>query len=67
MTDYDTIIEVNGGFHYGKEYKHTNALTSEQIIEVDKIKENLALHNNITNYISINCFRSKFEFIKNSN
>lgn len=66
LPDYATIIEVNGGFHYGKEYKHTNALTSEQIIKVDKIKENLALHNNIKNYISINCFHSNFGFIKNN-
>ena len=64
LTDYNTIIEVDGSQHY---YNKPNSKGKFQSCLInDPIKEILAMENNIKNYIHINCSKSKCEYIKNS-
>ena len=58
------IIEVNGSQHYDKCFTNKNAMTLEEVQEVDLIKEKLALNNGITNYITIDCRKSDLKTIK---
>ena len=58
------IVEVNGNQHYNKEFTCKGAKTLDEIKEIDKIKEELALKNGISHYIKINCKKSNLETIK---
>ena len=62
------IIEANGGQHYGVGGWHRTS-KGKKIIEEqqnDKIKEQLAIENNIEHYVVIDCRESKLEFIRDS-
>lgn len=65
------IIEVHGIQHYpecNQDFRIFQGKTSEDEVENDKIKKDLALLNGIDekNYIVIDCRISEFEYIKNS-
>lgn len=65
IEEKNTIIENMGLQHYQDTsgmYKKT--LEEEQ--ENDKLKKQLAIKNNIKNYISIDCRKSELKFIKNN-
>lgn len=62
LVDYNCIVETNGLQHY----KDVNWCPRVNIQKNDKIKRNLAVQNNITHYIEIDCRKSELEFIKNS-
>lgn len=66
LCDYNIIVETHGGFHYGIPFKHSNALSPDEVKNNDKNKMDLALNNGISKYICIDCRYSKFEYIKNS-
>lgn len=59
----DMIIEMHGEQHY-KEWNLGKTLKEEK--QNDKIKKNIAILNDIKNYIIINCSDTRFESIKNS-
>lgn len=61
LSDYNTIIETHGEQHYEKS-RRGRSLQEEQ--ENDRIKEELALNNGITNYIVIDCRKSEINWIK---
>lgn len=61
LSDYNTIIETHGEQHY--RYTGFNR-TLEEEQKNDKIKEELALNNGITNYIVIDCRNSEIDWIK---
>lgn len=61
------IIETHGDQHYNKSFYSTKkGKTLEEEQENDRLKKNLALNNNIINYIVIDCRKSELEWIKNS-
>lgn len=66
LPDYCAIIEINGGFHYYDCYVNSKKTTFEETIKNDNDKYELALHNGINNYITIDCRRSNFSYIKRS-
>lgn len=61
------IIETHGLQHYsGSGFSTFGGRTLEEEKLNDQLKEKLAKENSISNYIVIDCRRSKFDFIKNS-
>ena len=60
---YNIIIETHGAQHYNYS-KGWNSGKSQEII--DKKKKTLALKNNITDYIELDCRKSDKEYIKDS-
>jgi len=64
LPDTNTIIEVNGDFHY-KECHFYNQYY-EKVKENDKYKKRIAIQNGISKYIKIDCSKSSIEYIKNS-
>lgn len=66
LPDTNSIIEINGGFHYDYEYKYSNAKTLQEVKENDILKKEVALKNGISNYISIDARESNLHYIKNS-
>lgn len=66
LSDYNTIIEVQGGQHSetGNSRWGFKSLAEEQ--ENDKLKKELAIKNNINHYIEIDCHRSAFDIITES-
>lgn len=63
LTDFNTIIETNGEQHYTNTFMRVNI---EDIKTNDLNKKNVALQNNIDNYIELNCSKSEMDYIKNS-
>ena len=63
IPEYDIIIETHGSQHYNYS-KGWNSGKSQEII--DKKKKTLALKNNITDYIELDCRKSDKEYIKDS-
>ena len=63
LPDYNIIIECHGGQHY-KEQKRGRTLQEEQ--RNDKYKKELALNNDVDEYIILDCRVSTLEQIKNS-
>lgn len=63
LKDFNCIIECHGEQHY-EQSNRGRTLQEEQ--ENDKCKEQLALDNNINNYIVLDCRFSELEQIKNS-
>lgn len=61
---YSCIIETHGLQHY----KNTGGVykTYQREIENDEIKLSLALENNISNYVVLDCRKSESEYIKES-
>jgi DNA-directed RNA polymerase subunit RPC12/RpoP len=68
IKDENIIIETHGEQHYVESFtrigKKARNLKEEQ--ENDKLKEKLALQNNINKYIAIDVKRSELEYIKNN-
>lgn len=61
------IIEVHGNQHYSeKTFVYCGGLTLECVKKIDDLKKNLALKNNISHYVVIDCRKSNMEWIKNS-
>lgn len=63
LPKYNTIIEVHGEQHYDNVFLKT---TLEEVQQNDFIKKNVALQNNIDNYVELNCSKSTMDYIKNS-
>ena len=67
LTDYHTIIETHGNQHYSTStFSFKGGRTYLEEIENDKNKTELALKNEISNYIVLDCRKSNIEWIKNS-
>ena len=65
IDDYSLIIENHGIQHYEK-LKFKNSLSLENQQEIDFLKKQLAIQNNIKYYIEIDCRYSEMEWIKQS-
>lgn len=61
IPDFNIIIEVNGLQHYKDSWQK-----KEVVQQNDLDKKNLALENNISDYIVIDARESKMDFLKNS-
>ena len=67
ITDYNTIIECHGRQHYDSYgFKTCNGRTLQEEQNNDQYKKELALNNNINNYITLDCRNSELEWIKQS-
>lgn len=66
LKDYDCIIETHGLQHYEGGFERKNGRNVEQEQENDEYKSSLALNNNISNYIIIDCKKSEKNYIKQS-
>lgn len=64
ISSLDCIIETHGKQHYKETGGIWNSLKSTQ--DNDKYKEDIAIKNNIKNYIIIDCRESESSFIKNN-
>jgi len=63
----NAIVETHGKQHYEENgFNFYGGRTLEEEQENDKIKEELAINNNIINYIVIDCKKSELEYIKNN-
>ena len=60
----NTIIETHGLQHYENCFECYSNRTLEEEQENDRLKKELALNNNIDNYIVIDCRYSKFDWLK---
>ena len=65
------IIEMHGIQHYpdeGHDFSYFQGVKSEDEVENDKLKKEMAIKNGILEerYITIDCKKSEFEYIKNS-
>jgi hypothetical protein len=60
------IIETHGAQHYDEAFCNRNSRTLEEEKENDKNKKALANQNGISNYIVLDCRRSKLDWIRNS-
>lgn len=65
LLDYNTVIEVHGIQHY-KECKNFTRRTLQEEQGNDKLKEELALSNEVKHYIVIDCRKSELQYIKNN-
>ena len=63
LPDYNTIIEAHGEQHYTNTFLKT---TLEDVQKNDSTKREIALQNNIDNYVEIDCSKSTVDYIKNS-
>ena len=67
LKDYNYIIETHGKQHYTQYgFKSLGGKTLEEEQENDEYKKQLALKNNIDNYIILDCRKSELKWIKNS-
>lgn len=67
LLDYNVIVETHGNQHYSTStftFKGGRTYLEEQ--ENDRLKKELALNNNISNYIILDCRKSNIEWIKKS-
>lgn len=62
----NALIEVHGKQHYDKGFESFGGRSLEEERENDKLKENLANHNGIKDYIVIDARFSELDWIKNS-
>lgn len=65
IQDFNMIIEMHGGQHYEEIMGKLSDLFKKNK-DNDKLKYNLAIKNNIKNYIIIDCKYSNLEHIKNN-
>lgn len=63
LPQYNLIIETHGEQHYTNTFLKT---TLKEVQENDLRKKDIALKNNIINYIELNCSKSEMNYIKNS-
>lgn len=64
LPTYNCIIETHGKQHYGN--NHFASYNERNDQEIDMIKKELALNNNISMYIVLDCRKSNPNWIKNS-
>lgn len=60
----NTIIETHGKQHYDGGFERYGGRTLEEEQENDRLKKELALNNDIKNYIIIDCRKSEFNWLK---
>ena len=60
------IIETHGLQHYERGFESCGGRSLEQEQENDKLKKELALNNNVDNYIIIDCRYSEFNWLKDN-
>lgn len=58
------IIETHGMQHYEKGFESCGGKTLEEEQKNDRLKKELALNNNIKNYIVVDCRYSEFDWLK---
>lgn len=58
------IVETHGEQHYENGFGRCGGRTSKEEQLNDKLKKELALNNNIDNYIIIDCRKSEFDWLK---
>ena len=58
------IVETHGMQHYDVSFEGVGGRTLEEEQKNDRLKKELALNNNIDNYIVIDCRYSKFDWLK---
>lgn len=67
LTDYNIIIENHGAQHYRQSnFSKLSGKTLQEEQDNDTYKKNIALKNNINDYIIIDCRYSDMTYIKNS-
>ena len=67
IKDINCIIEVHGGQHFDdKGFERVGGRTLKEEQENDKFKYELAISNNVNEYIVVDCRKSELEWIKNS-
>jgi hypothetical protein len=67
LPDYNTIIEVHGKQHYSDNgFASIGGKTLQEEIKNDKKKFQLAMDNDVENYIIIDARKSELQYIKNS-
>lgn len=66
LPDFNIIIENHGLQHYEAVRLHPNSKTFEEEKANDLIKHNLAMQNNITEYVILDCRESSLNWIKKS-
>lgn len=66
IKNINCIIETHGLQHYEESSGNRRGISLDAEQENDRIKENLARDNGITNYIIIDARKSELEYIKNS-
>lgn len=67
LYEYNAIIETHGNQHYSTStFSFKGGRTYLEEIENDKNKEKLALRNNISSYIVLDCRKSNIKWIKES-
>lgn len=64
LPEYNTIIEMHGKQHYYESFPYEKARQLYDEEDNDAYKYNLAIHNNIENYIIINASKTDFNWIK---
>ena len=64
IPSFNMIIETHGMQHFEKGFECCGGRSLEEEQENDKFKKELALNNNIDNYIIIDCRYSKFDWLK---
>lgn len=65
IKNISTIIEVHGAQHYEDRHGYFKNTTLDKQLEIDRIKEEIAL-NNVDNYIVLDVKKSSMEYIKKS-
>lgn len=66
LDDYNTILEVHGEQHYTHSFIGCGGDSLEEVKINDQYKKELALNNGISNYIELDCSKSKADFIVES-
>jgi len=66
IPDYNVIIETNGEQHYTNSFGQIGSKTVEETQVNDNTKFDLAMNNNISEYIIIDCRKSNLDWIKNN-
>lgn len=67
IKDFNTIIECHGRQHYDNyTFSYCGGKTLQEEQDNDQYKKELALNNNINNYITLDCRNSELEWIKQS-
>ena len=58
------VVETHGGQHYEKGFESCNGRNLKEEQLNDRLKKELALNNNIKNYIVVDCRKSELEWLK---
>lgn len=66
IPSHNCIVETHGSTHFYEGYGKVGGRKLTEEVENDRLKECLAKENGISNYVTIDCSKSEFAFIKNS-